>query len=307
MTPKVIVLILSYNGKYLLQDSISSYLANNYTNFEVVVIDNGSNDGTQEWVAQHYPEVFVLRTEKNLAYSGGFNFGLDYAFNQKQSDYVLITNNDVKVDSKVVSELVRVGEFNATIGFVSGKVYYYDQPDTIQTVGYYEDPLRWIGGHIGRGDQDNGQFDQDVERFMSDDIFMLVKKSVFASVGGYNTVFEFQGEQADWQARAKAVGFKIYYAHNAKIWHKESMTIGKASTFKTYYDVRNTLLPPLIHKDDEFNTKFFKWYFTNIVVIPCIKNIIKLKFNYSFIIIKGFISAMNYAISHNHFKIKYLF
>ena len=83
MTPKVIVLILSYNGKYLLQDSISSYLANNYTNFEVVVIDNGSNDGTQEWVAQHYPEVFVLRTEKNLAYSGGFNFGLDYAFNQK--------------------------------------------------------------------------------------------------------------------------------------------------------------------------------------------------------------------------------
>ena len=67
--PKVIVLILSYNGKHLLEDSISSYLKNNYPNFEVVVIDNGSTDGTKEWVEKKFPQVKVLRTKKNLKYS----------------------------------------------------------------------------------------------------------------------------------------------------------------------------------------------------------------------------------------------
>jgi len=99
---KVVILILSYNGKHLLKDSISSYLANDYPNFEVIVIDNGSKDGTKEWVEQNYPGIIVLRTEKNLGYSGGFNFGLDYAFNKKNADNVLITNNDVKADNKVL-------------------------------------------------------------------------------------------------------------------------------------------------------------------------------------------------------------
>ncbi len=305
--PLIFVLILSYNGKHLLKDSISSYLANVYPNFEVVVIDNGSTDGTKEWVNQNYPEVFVLRTEKNLGYSGGFNLGLDYAFNQNKADYVLITNNDVKADSKVISELVKVAETDPLIGFVTGKVYYYNKPDTLQTVGYYEDSLRWIGGHIGGKELDKGQFEQDVERFMSDDIFMLAKKSVFETVGGYNSLFKFQGEQADWQARAKKIGFKIYYAYKAKIWHKESMTIGKSSPFKTFYDVRNTLLPPLIHKDDAFNTSFFKWYLKSVVIYPFIKKTLKLKFSYSFAIARGFISAMSYAISHHLFKMKYFF
>ncbi len=74
--PFVIVLILSYNGKELLKDSVSSYLANNYENFEVTVIDNGSVDGTKEFVEKEWPEATVIRLAKNQGYSGGFNYGL---------------------------------------------------------------------------------------------------------------------------------------------------------------------------------------------------------------------------------------
>jgi len=183
MAKKVIVLILSYNGKQLLEDSVSSYLANDYENFEVVVIDNGSTDGTKEYVEKNWPKVRVLRTEKNLGYSGGFNFGLEYAFDQKTADYVLITNNDVRADSRVISELVQTGESDPKIGFVTGKVYFYDQPDTLQTVGYYEDKLRWVGGHSGANEKDQGQYDRIEERFFSDDIFMLVKKKLYDEVG----------------------------------------------------------------------------------------------------------------------------
>ena len=305
MAKKVIVLILSYNGKQLLEDSVSSYLANDYENFEVVVIDNGSTDGTKEYVEKNWPKVRVLRTEKNLGYSGGFNFGLEYAFDQKTADYVLITNNDVRADSRVISELVQTGESDPKIGFVTGKVYFYDQPDTLQTVGYYEDKLRWVGGHIGAHEKDRGQYDRIEERFFSDDIFMLVKKKLYDEVGGYDTEFQFQAEQFDWQIRAKKMGFKIYYSPFARIWHKDSVTIGKSSPFKTYYDVRNSLVVRLKHRDFQYLKKYIPWYLKNTVIVPFIKNSIKFRLSYAKSIFLGFLSAIKwYLKNHSSFSNK---
>ena len=126
---KVYVLILTYNNKYLLEDSISTYLKNDYRNFNIVVIDNGSNDGTYDYVQKNFPGIEIIRIEKNCGYSGGFNLGLDYAFNKKNADYTLITNNDVKADTRVISELVKIAEQDDNYGFVTGKVYYYETPD----------------------------------------------------------------------------------------------------------------------------------------------------------------------------------
>ncbi|MBN1932411.1 MAG: glycosyltransferase family 2 protein [Desulfobacterales bacterium] len=302
---KIVVLILSYNGKHLLEESISSYLANDYLNFEVIIIDNGSKDGTKEWVIKNYPQAKVIRTEKNLAYSGGFNFGLEYAFNKLNSDYVLITNNDVKADVHVIPELLKIAESDESIGFVTGKVYFYEKPDTLQTVGYFEDKLKWIGGHIGNRERDSGQYDHDCERFMSDDIFMLVKKSVYEKTGGYNTLFKFQGEQADWQARAKKAGFKIYYAYKAKIWHKDSMTIGKNSAFKHYYDVRNYLILRFIHKDEDYLRNYFKWYLKSVVFLPLLKSLVRMRLAFAWSIVRGFSSAFVWLIRNKYLKLKY--
>jgi GT2 family glycosyltransferase len=150
----IIVLILSYNGKELLYDSITSYLENDYDNFSVVVIDNGSTDGTMEFVNRNWPSVKVLRTDINLKYSGGFNLGIEYAFKEMDADYVLITNNDVKVDKHAISALFETANSDPKIGFTTGKVYYYDQPEIFQTVGKFENPIRWNGDHIGAGEKD---------------------------------------------------------------------------------------------------------------------------------------------------------
>lgn len=299
---KVIVLILSYNGKHLLDDSISSYLANDYPSCEVVVIDNGSTDGTKEWVAQNFPKVVVLRTEKNFGYSGGFNFGLDYAFNRKLADYVLITNNDVKADSKVISELVKVAETDPMIGFVTGKVYYFDKPDTLQTVGKGDDPIRWNGEHIGNREIDNGQYDQIAERIFADDIFALVSCKLYANTGGYDTTFRFQAEEYDWQARAKKPGYKIFYTPYAKIWHKESVTIGKNSTFKAYYDARNPMLVILKHKSPEFFRKYFWQHFQKGVIRSSLVTLKQMRPTVSFAIWRGFISGLIWGFKNKHFS-----
>ena len=270
--PEVIVLILSYNGKELLNDSIRSYLDNDYESFIVIVIDNGSIDGTKEFVENKWPEVFVLRTEKNLGYSGGFNFGLDYAFNQHNADYVLITNNDVKVDSKVISSLIETASSDEMIGFVTGKVYYYDNPNILQTAGYeVTNKKYWLYGHRGGQEEDKGQYDNIEELEYSDDIFMLVKKELYDDTKGYDLEFQFQAEQFDWQIRSKKLGYKLFYTPYAKIWHKESMTIGKTSPFKTYYNTRNTLVLRLKYMEGSKAFSFFIWYSKNYILIALLK------------------------------------
>lgn len=303
MNSRIIVLILSYNGIKLLEDSISSYLANDYDNFCVVVIDNGSSDGTKQWIEKNYPDAYVLRTETNLGYSGGFNFGLDYAFNQQNADYVLITNNDVKADSKVISELVKIAETDPMIGFVTGKVYYFDKPDTLQTVGKYEDPIRWNGEHIGGREIDHGQYDLVSERIFADDIFTLVSKRLYMETGGYDTTFRFQAEEYDWQARAKKLGFKIYFTPHAKLWHKESMTIGKNSAFKAYYDTRNPMLVILKHKSPDFFRVYFWRHFKRGVFISSLVSLKQLKPTVFFAVWRGFFSGLIWGFYNNSFTL----
>ncbi|MGD0755404.1 MAG: glycosyltransferase family 2 protein [Bacteroidales bacterium] len=294
--PKVIVLTLNYNGKSLLDDCITSYLANDYPNFEMVMIDNGSNDGSEEYVKATYPMVNCIQTGKNLGYSGGFKVGLKYAFENRKADFALITNNDVKVDSKVISALVEAALEDPLRGFVTGKVYYFDQPDTLQSVGKYEHPLRWNGDHIGAREIDEGQYNEPSERFFIDDIFTLVRRDVYEKLGGYDTTYFLQCEEYDWQARAKKAGYKFYYTPSAKIWHKESMTLGKWSPRKAYYDARNPLIVIMRYKEPAFFKRYFWWHTGCFVFLGSWSNAKHLRFKNAFKLWLGLFSAIRWGI-----------
>ena len=297
--PRVAVLILSYNGKELLEESVASYLANDYPNFSVVVVDNGSVDGTADYVKRNFPDADLLRIEGNRGYSGGFNVGLDYAFRTLDADFALVTNNDVKADSAVVKELVKVAETDAAIGFVTGKVYYYDHPDVFQTVGKGEDPVRWNGGSIGRGQQDNGQFEEIEQRPFADDVFTLVSKPLYDAVGGYDPEFFLQCEEYDWQARAKSEGFRIMYTPHAKIWHKESMTIGKTSPLKAFYDARNPMIVIMKHKSPEFFRRYVRVHFWRSIFKGSLRIVWRnFEVRRAFSMWRGFFSALHWGFKH---------
>jgi GT2 family glycosyltransferase len=292
---EVLVLILSYNGKNLLNDCLRSYLSNSYPSFRVVVIDNGSTDGTREYVESNFPEVKLLRTDINLKYSGGFNFGLKYAFDEQRVDYVLITNNDVVADKNLISALVEIGEKYKEAGFIIGKVYFHEKPDTFQTVGKKYDSVLWNGGHIGHLEKDIGQFDKVEERAWCDDIYWLVRRELYEKTGGYDTEFAFQGEDFDWQVRAKQLGYKIMYTPYAKLWHKESMTIGKTSPFKAYYDARNPLIVHMKYRSaDEFR-EFFHVKLKSILQ-GSFKQLVKFKFIHVWANLWGTVSAIKWGV-----------
>lgn len=297
MDKTVIVLILSFNGRNLLRDSLASYLNNDYSNYEVVVIDNGSTDGTKEWVEANYPEVFVLRTEKNLKYSGGLNFGMQYAFGKQKADFALITNNDVKADQRIISELVNMANTDSKIAFTIGKVYYYDKPEVLQTVGKKYDSFLWNGGHIGQKEEDRGQYDAEEEREWCDDIYWLVTREIWEKTGGYDTEFAFQGEDFDWQVRAKQKGYKIMYTPKAKLWHKESFTIGKTSPFKAYFDARNPLIVHMRYRKRNEYMPVLRYKLRGNLYVTA-KSLLRGRFYYVIKLWGGFFSALRWGLKH---------
>ncbi len=240
--PKVFVLILSYNGVKWLKDCLPSVLAMDYPNFETVVIDNGSSDHTQDFLREQFPRVHVVTLQPNRGYAGGFDAGLEYAA-ERGADYFLVMNNDTEIGPHALTALVETAQSRDRAGFVTGKVYFYDRREVFQTVGKRDDPITWIGHHIGYEEKDEGQYDEPAERIFADDIYTLVNRKMYEEVGGYDPEFYLQCEEFDWQLRAKKAGWKIYYTPSAKLWHRGSAsTGGLGSPTVNYFLERSRLI-----------------------------------------------------------------
>jgi GT2 family glycosyltransferase len=239
--PKVFVLILSYNGKKWLEECLPSVLAMDYPNYEVVVIDNGSSDGTAEYLESEFPEIQTVAINPNVGYARGFNAGIEYAATHG-AEYFLIMNNDTVIDPNAVTELVRTAGKSKDVGFVSGKVYYHKDPLRLQTAGRLNDKLTLVGKHVGFGEYDVGQYDEEREYDFVDDVFLLVKKEVYERIGGYDENFFLHWEETDWCVRARRAGFRILYTPHAKIWHKGMLTtVDGITPLAFFYLTRNQI------------------------------------------------------------------
>jgi len=234
--PRVSVLTLNWNGKDDTIECVASLRKLNYPAYDIIVVDNGSTDGSVPALRASHPDITVIENGQNLGYGAGFDAGLAYAF-AHGAEYFLILNNDTVIDPEALAELVKVALQDERIGFVSGKVYWYGKPNTLQTAGRHNDPVMLIGPHVGTGEVDHGQYDQVRDYDFVDDVFLLVRRRVYEQVGGYDPLFFLYFEETDWCARVRRAGFRVVYTPGAKIWHKG--TVGKSdvplSPQRVYY------------------------------------------------------------------------
>jgi GT2 family glycosyltransferase len=229
-------------------ECLEAILALDYPHFETVMIDNGSTDGSLDFVRERFPAVHILENGVNLGYARGFNAGLAYAFNQREADYCLIMNNDTKIDPDALSALVQVAESRDRVGFVTGKVYYYDRPNTLQTVGKFDRPGSIIAADIGANEEDTNQYNTVTKRPFADDIYTLVSRNMYKEIGGYGSQFFLQCEEFDWQWRAKDKGWHIYYTPKARLWHHGSLSMGGGSNpVSHYFLARNLIVMTALH------------------------------------------------------------
>jgi GT2 family glycosyltransferase len=256
--PYVAVLTLNWNGRAWLAECVRSLLALEYPNFDVTVIDNASTDGSQALVRRDFPGVRLLENPRNLGYGPALNVGLKDAA-ARGAEFFLIVNNDAVIDPGALEALMRTALSCPRAGYVTGKVYWYAEPDVLQSVGKPDDPTTWLTvGQLGRGERDEGQHAEVVERAFVDDAYVLVSRGVYDDVGGYDSGLFLQAEEFDWQARARRRGWRVFYTPHARLWHHGSLSMGgPGSPTSQFFYIRNIIVVMARHVGRGPFTRFY--------------------------------------------------
>jgi GT2 family glycosyltransferase len=238
--PLVSIITLTWNQTKVTCEFLESTRKLLYKNYEILVCDMGSDvDPTEEINAGNYPNTKVLRSEKNLGFTGGNNWGI----RQSKGDFVFIVNNDTEVTPELLDVLVEPFYADPSIGVTCPKIRYFSKPDLIQYAGF--NPINVYTGRttsVGSMEIDKGQHDTPGYTHGAHGCAMMVKREVIDKVGMFPEKFFIYYEEWDWSARIIKAGYKIFYQPTGLIFHKESITMGKQSALKVYYHTRNRIL-----------------------------------------------------------------
>lgn len=251
-SPLVGVLILTWNGKDLVLDCVKSVLQCAYPNFQIMVVDNASNDGTMEALRQEFGEsIEVIANPHNYLFAGGNNVGIR-RFMEMGVDWVLLLNNDVEVDPAFIDELIKVGESDRRIGIVGPKIYYWEPRDQIWFAGGKMSLFGRGSKHIGIRQSDRGQFNRirDVDYITG--CAMMIRRTVIEKIGLLDESYPMYNEDSDWCFRAKKAGYRVVYVPESNVWHKISTSAGgQLSAFKIRHRLRSQWV---------FMVKYASWY-----------------------------------------------
>ena len=223
--PLVALVVPVHNGKEDTGEFLDSLKRVSYPNYKIIIIDDGSTDGTKEMIRQEYPEVMLLKGNGNLWSSGAINMGIEKAIDIA-AKYVLQIDNDTVVDPEFISALVDAAEENPR-SIIVPKVYQYHDPKRIEKAGYER---HWFGLFYypaGYGEIDQGQYDsqQDVPWA---DTMMLVNTTFFKDIGMMDAEnLPLYGADMDFTLRAHKRGYRIIYEPRSMIWHKRHTSARK--------------------------------------------------------------------------------
>lgn len=238
-TPLVSIITVNYNTPEVTEAMLRSLSLLTYPNWEVIVVDNASPKYSSAYLVKDYPFMKHISAPVNTGFAGGNNMALHFA----KGEYVFLLNNDTEVTPGLVTELVSYLQQHPECGIACPKIKYYDLPDTIQyagTIGLH--PLTSRSHNIGYLEKDNGQFDDIRKTDLPNGAAMMIPTPLLKKVGEMSEMFFLYYEELDWAARFKQAGYEIHYVGTASVFHKESVSTGKNSAFKTFYLYRNRLL-----------------------------------------------------------------
>ncbi len=221
IAPQVTIIMLTWNSYDVTRDCLLSLRALDYLAYKIILVDNGSVDGSWQKLAQEFPEVRLMRNEKNLGFTGGNNVGMREAL-KNGTDYVLLLNNDTIVSPGFLSEMVNVAETDKSIGMLNPKIYYFEPADKIWYAGGAYVRWKTFPVHFGRRLQDDGSYGKTKEVSFVSGCALLVRGETAREIGLLDETFFLSYEDVDWCARARDVGYKAIYVASSIIWHRDS-------------------------------------------------------------------------------------
>ncbi|RMF01027.1 MAG: glycosyltransferase family 2 protein [Chloroflexi bacterium] len=232
--PAVSVIITNWNGRRWLDDCFNALYAQSFQDFEIILVDDGSTDGSADWVAQHHPQVRLVRQEKHLGFAGANNVGIRVAVGEN----IVTLNNDTRADPNFLQELLN-GLSAPDVGMVAAQMLIWDNPDLLDSAGIVVD---WAGFGWNRWWQQTA-----VEHNTPGEVFgpcagaALYRREMLEQIGLFDEDFYTYYEDVDLAWRARRAGWRCMYAPAARVLHFHSATGGFYSPRKVLLLSRNRL------------------------------------------------------------------
>lgn len=235
------VVVVSYNGKELLERFLPSILNLDYLNFEVIVVDNASNDRSPEIIKTKFPQVKLIQCSKNEGTAEGSNIGARCS----KGEYILWLSNDMELDRQFLTRLIELAESSPDIGICTCKMKRIlpngEKLNIIDSVGGTIDVYGFPSAR-GINQVDHGQLDQPCEVFFSFGGAMLINREVFEKTGGYDPEVFTLGDDIDLCWRSRLLGLKVMAEPKSVLFHRVSATLsGWDRPTRRFLSERNTL------------------------------------------------------------------
>lgn len=259
-TCKASVIIPSWNGKNLLKDCLPSLRKQIFKSFEVIVIDNGSTDGTVSYVEKNYPDVKLIKLDSNSGFAHAVNLGIKICI----GEHIILINNDTRVDVNCLQFLVKAAQKKKNVGIIAAKMLKFNNPKLIDSAGDWIDTV----GHasnIGIGQKDSRKFNNPGYIFLATGGGSLIKREVFEKIGFFDENYFAYMEDVDFCLRAQMQGIKCWYEPRAVIYHKHKATSNKFKPFAEYLQFRN--MTQTIIKDFPSKLLFKDLNFLKIILV----------------------------------------
>ena len=233
---KVTIVIPNYNGKHFMEPCLSSLSEQTYKNFHILVVDNASSDGSIEYMEENYPDIELIKLQKNFGFSKAVNIGIQHS----RTPYVILLNNDTTVDTRYVEEMVKAIEKSPKIFSVSSKMIQMYHPELIDSAGDLYTLLGWgVCRGCGRPVSNYQKYD---EIFTACAGAAIYRRSVFDEIGYFDENHFAYLEDIDIGYRARIYGYYNMYCPTALVYHVGSGTSGsKYNSFKVKLAARNNL------------------------------------------------------------------
>jgi GT2 family glycosyltransferase len=240
--PLVVAVVLSWNRRDDTLACLRSLRGVGYSPVRVVVVDNGSTDGSADAVAAEFPDAELVRNDVNRGYAGGMNDGIGRALDLG-ADHVLLMNNDVEVDPGFVSQLVDEAGRAPDAAALSPVIVFADRPDLVWYAGAPFDPERGYNGRITGYRKPVGQFREVIETQRAAGTALLIPRGAIERVGVFDEGLFAYSEDTDWSLRARAAGYRLLVVPAARVRHRVSQSSGGENSPATmYYGLRNALV-----------------------------------------------------------------
>jgi len=236
-TPLVSAIVVNWNGGAMLCEALGSLFAQTWPALEVILVDNGSTDGSVEQAIECFGNrLVVVRNARNLGFAVGNNVG----FRVAKGEWIFLLNSDAICDPEVIAELMAFAADKPDVGQLACRVVQADQPNFFDSVGLLVYP-DGVCRSRGWEEKDWGQYDRAEEVLAPHGCACALRKSMIEQIGPFDEDFFCYLEDLDLGVRGQLAGWKCWYVPTTRVRHKKSATAGNYSVFKAFHIERNRL------------------------------------------------------------------